>query len=251
MAGRANGVVRAVGSGERQHACLSLVPWEQGTRKGGALVNANRFALVALLAVVVVPGPFASAEEEPRASSVTPQPGLPYVFFNDAAMKRPARTGLDPQVNLDTGNTINDFAQHWTGRIAAPCAGPVHFRAEADNGLRSWIAGRLVIDASSEQGNQEGSATFAQEGALVPFECEFFQSSGVAFARLYWCWEGHPWELIPAVGVLSHRRRREARRSDVERRQGSRGRTGCAAREFEGLPVRARPAQDLGENRYA
>ena len=49
----------------------------------------------------------------------------------------------------------------------------------------------------SEEGPREGSITLDAEQPQ-PIELRFFQCGGTAFLKLYWSWEGHPKELIPA-----------------------------------------------------
>jgi hypothetical protein len=125
------------------------------------------------------------------------RPGLVWVFFNDAAARRPAGSGVDGQINLDTGSEIQDYARVWLGQIEAPVAGEVTFHAEADNGLRLHIAARRVIEGWV-QPVREGRFPFARAGERVPFRLDFYQDGGVAHVRLYWSWPGHARELVPA-----------------------------------------------------
>ena len=161
------------------------------------LLRTHAFIIGMLFAAIPVPyagAGAATAHEEMPFS----QAGLAWVFFHDAAMNRPDGTGVDGQVDLDTGSEINDYARVWLGQIKAPITGPVTFTAEADNGLRLWIGGATVIDGWSEDGAREGAFTFPTEGALLPLWLHFYQLGGTAYVRLYWSWENHPRELIPA-----------------------------------------------------
>ena len=131
------------------------------------------------------------------------QPGLVWVFFNGSNLTRPGDTGVDARVELDTGTAINDFSRVWTGRIAAPVQGRVAFTAEADNGCRVWIGDSLIIDGWAEDGPREGVFSFDDTGKAFPIRIEFFQNGGTAHMRLFWEWEGHARELIPAA-AFSH-----------------------------------------------
>ena len=131
------------------------------------------------------------------------QPGLVWVFFNGSNLTRPGDTGVDARVELDTGTAINDFSRVWTGRIAAPVQGKVAFTAEADNGCRVWIGDSLLIDGWAEDGPREGVFSFDDTGKAFPIRIEFFQNGGTAHMRLFWEWEGHARELIPAA-AFSH-----------------------------------------------
>ena len=159
--------------------------------------NVGRVALL-LVAVPCAWWPFAA--ESGAAQAEREQAGLAWVFFNDVAMRRPAEMGVDRQIRLDTGNTINDYARVWIGRVRAPRAGEVTFHAEADNGLRLWLGGRPVLDGWSKP-VREGTFAFARKGQRVPLLLHFFQLGGTAHLRLYWSWPGHPRELIPASAL--------------------------------------------------
>lgn len=125
------------------------------------------------------------------------EPGLVYVFFNGADFTRPAETGLDAQIDLDTGTTINDYSRLWLGSIVAPIEGEVTFSVEADNGCRLMISDNLVIDGWSEDGPREGTWRFASPHMLERLRLEHYQRGGTSHIRLYWQWPGHPRELVP------------------------------------------------------
>lgn len=131
------------------------------------------------------------------------QPGLAWVFFNGSNFTRPGDSGVDPEINLDTGTAINDFSRVWLGRIAAPVHGEVAFAAEADNGCRVWIGDSLIIDGCAEDGPRRGVFSFDEAGKPFPIRVEFFQSGGEARMRLFWEWEGQERELVPAA-AFSH-----------------------------------------------
>lgn len=139
------------------------------------------------------PGTESPAQERTRAF----QPGLVWVFFNDVGMRRPADMGIDPQVALDTGTTIRDYARIWLGWIKAPEAGPVTFLAEADNGLRLWLGDNLALDGWSAP-TREGTFVFTRQDELVSFRLAFHQDGGTAHVRLRWRWRDRPAELVPA-----------------------------------------------------
>ncbi|MBI5685886.1 MAG: hypothetical protein HZC54_12505 [Verrucomicrobia bacterium] len=129
-------------------------------------------------------------------NSDDPWPGLVYVQFHSAALSRPASSGVDAQVNLDTGSTINGYSRLWLGAVQVPAGGELTFSAEADNGCRLTVGGKLLIDDRSSA-VREGRLMVWQ-GELLPLRLEFFQNGGTAHMRLYWSWAGHARELIPA-----------------------------------------------------
>ena len=85
----------------------------------------------------------------------------------------------------------------WLGVIRAPISGEVTFHAEADNGLRLWLCGDLIIDGWSEKGQRNGIFSFQNQDAMVPIRLEFYQLGGDASMKLFWSWPGHSLELIP------------------------------------------------------
>jgi hypothetical protein len=124
------------------------------------------------------------------------RPGLAYVQFHSAALSRPASNGVDAQINHDTGSSINDYSRLWLGAVRAPISGELTFVAEADNGCRLTVGGKLLIDGWSRSA-REGRLV-VREGEWLPLRLEFFQNKGTAHMRLYWSWAGHARELIPA-----------------------------------------------------
>ena len=96
------------------------------------------------------------------------QPGLAWVFFNGSNFTRPGDSGVDPEINLDTGTAINDFSRVWLGRIAAPVHGEVAFAAEADNGCRVWIGDSLIIDGWAEDAPPPGSVLLRRGWDTLP-----------------------------------------------------------------------------------
>lgn len=129
------------------------------------------------------------------------RPGLVSVYFLSANLTRPHELSLHPQVNHDTGTTINDYSQLWLGSLQVPTDEEIVLAAEADNGCRLSLDGKTVIDGWSGPA-REGKIT-AHARQRLPLRLEFFQNGGTAHMRLYWSWRGHPRELVPA-SAFSH-----------------------------------------------
>ena len=71
------------------------------------------------------------------------RPGLAWMMFNRPWMGRvPAQTGVDQQIDTDTGTSIKDYGKAWYGLIRAPISGDLTIDAEADDGLRLRIGGK-------------------------------------------------------------------------------------------------------------
>jgi hypothetical protein len=125
------------------------------------------------------------------------KPGLAWIFYNTSDMTRPHSTGVDAQIDQDTGTEIDGCGKTWLGRIRAPIAGEVTVVVEADDGARVWVGGKQIIDAWTPQQVSEGLASFESEGQWLPLRVDYYQQGGVGFIRLYWTWPGRLLELIP------------------------------------------------------
>lgn len=121
--------------------------------------------------------------------------GLPYAFFHDASLTRLAAQGVDDQVNIElTG--YHDCSRLWLGNITFPVTGQVRLEAEAAQGLRLHLGGKLVLDGWAPDGVREATV-MATAGQPVPLRLEWYHLGGQAVMRLFWSWEGHPRELVP------------------------------------------------------
>ena len=126
------------------------------------------------------------------------EPGIPWAFFHDVHFTRSGGWGTDTRIDLDTGSSINDYSKRWIGFIQAPVRGRVTFQADADNGVRLWIAHELIVDGWRDGETAKGSFVFDREGVWLPIKVEFFQLGGKAHLRLAWSWEGHSSDVIPS-----------------------------------------------------
>ncbi|HUT31411.1 MAG TPA: LamG-like jellyroll fold domain-containing protein [Sedimentisphaerales bacterium] len=129
------------------------------------------------------------------------EPGLAWVQFHSADFQRPADVGVDSQVNVDTGTSINDYSRIWLGLLKVPTNAEVTVEAETDDGLRLWIGDECIIDGWYLGGERAGTFT-GGKGELLPIRLEYYQNGGQAFMRLYWSWACRQKELIPASAFL-------------------------------------------------
>jgi len=128
--------------------------------------------------------------------------GLVWVQFHSANFTRPAGTGVDSQVNVDTGTSINDYSRIWLGWLKVPTDAEVTVEAEADDGLRLRIGDECIIDGWHLGGERAGTF-ISRKGEVLPMRLEYYQNGGeAAFMRLYWRWACRATELIPASAFL-------------------------------------------------
>ena len=73
------------------------------------------------------------------------------------------------------------------------------FELVADDGVRLWVDGHLLIDQwviRSRQTKMRGEISLIA-GRQYPLKLEYFESSGKAFVSLYWQSDSQPREIIP------------------------------------------------------
>ena len=99
-------------------------------------VSKRARAICILAGVIASAGCVAASAEEPSL-----KPGLPWVQFHSPDFTRPAESGVDRQINLDTGRTIDGYSRIWMGLFKPPASGRVSLAAEA--GYHAYTSGRI------------------------------------------------------------------------------------------------------------
>jgi hypothetical protein len=84
----------------------------------------------------------------------------------------------------------NSFSTRWTGSFNLEL-GSYTFIARADDGVRVWLDGELIIDAWKDQGPTTYSATRAVSGGIHEIKMEYYDNCCGAVAQLRW-------EFIPS-----------------------------------------------------
>lgn len=114
-------------------------------------------------------------------------------FYNNMSLSgSPAFTACDSTVNYDwatagPGNGIgsDNFSVRWTGRF--PSSSGIHtFTATADDGIRVWIDGNLIIDAWVDQGPTTYQATLDLSEGEHLVQVEYYENGGGALAQFNW-----------------------------------------------------------------
>jgi hypothetical protein len=136
--------------------------------------------------------------------------GLLGEYFNDpnngSHFVTFVRGRLDPTVNFDwtsnspvTGVSVDNFSVRWTGQALAPVTGDYNFTTMADDGVRLWVNGQLLIDNWVDQAlTARTSAPVALvAGALYDIRMEYYEHGGLATGRLLWSYPGQAQIAIP------------------------------------------------------
>jgi hypothetical protein len=144
--------------------------------------------------------------------------GLVYVFFNQSNFQRPARYGVQREIDMDVEG--NDFAWLWLGKIRFPAGGEVKFLADADSGVNLFVGETTVIEGPTPDGPREGKIRVAEEQVL-PVRVEYFQMGGACRFRLEWEWEGRGPEPIPSSALWHEDKDVQFAEAIVEGRQST------------------------------
>jgi subtilisin family serine protease len=122
-------------------------------------------------------------------SSTTPTiPPSNAVAFNKLVLTR-----TDPTVNFDWGTgspqrkISNDtFAVRWTGQVETRYATEYVFSVEADDGIRVWVDGQLVLDYWFSQWVKRDSTPVALTAGRHDIQIDYFEGNQGARLMLYW-----------------------------------------------------------------
>lgn len=92
-----------------------------------------------------------------------------------------------------------DFVVRYIGHITAPTTGPISFIPLADDGIKLYIDGVLIVDDWYDKGG--GGSTSApivfEAGESKPIELYYYENGGGAWLHLYWNL-GEEWQIVPS-----------------------------------------------------
>jgi len=129
---------------------------------------------------------------------------------------------IDPTIDFDwvrntPGAPIreDDFTATWTGYLEPRFSEAYTFEAEADDGIRVWIADRLVVDqwdggeAPAGAEGLSGRGVRLAAGEKYPIRVEYFETKQNASAHLFWSSRSQTRVIIPQAQLFTSRRRTE------------------------------------------
>lgn len=114
-------------------------------------------------------------------------------YFNNRDLSgTPALVRNDRAIDFDWGNgspageiRADDFSVRWSRTLDLP-AGDYRFTATADDGVRVYVSGQLLINSWREQSPTTVTGDFPIRGGRVAVQMEYFEARGGASARLRW-----------------------------------------------------------------
>jgi beta-glucosidase len=121
--------------------------------------------------------------------------GLKAEFFANRKLEgAPVLTRDEKAVDFDWGmNTpapnvpADDFSARWTGKLIPPVSGKYRFGATADDGLRVYLDGKLIVEDWTEHAptTRTGEVTL-EAGGSYDLKFEYFEGRIGAVAKLVW-----------------------------------------------------------------
>jgi len=143
-------------------------------------------------------------EETTIAPGLPPAPPSPLVdacstgflgeyFDNPNLLGGPVLVRCDPVTFFDWGRgspapsvPVGSFSVRWSGRLTIPRDGSYAFAVRADDGVRLYVDGALLIDewhlTRGDTYTASRTLTAGQHGVVV----EYFQAAGEAYVRVDW-----------------------------------------------------------------
>lgn len=193
----ANGVVPASGlafSGTGANRTLTVTPaMATGTSTITVRVS-DGSAQASTSFVVTVAGP--------QVGSGT---GLAATYYSQPGFTGRAVQRVDQVIDFNwgiaapaSGIGADNWCVRWTGEVQAQYSQIYAFSATADDGVRLWVDGRLLIDAWKAQAATESTASITlNAGQRYEVVVEYYERTGNAVARLAWSSPSTPKQVIP------------------------------------------------------
>ncbi|MGH7215335.1 MAG: PA14 domain-containing protein, partial [Tepidisphaeraceae bacterium] len=148
----------------------------------------------------------------PSASPQPPPPGqgLSATYFDNANFTGNSVTHIDPGVNFDFGlgspapGIGNEtFSVRWQGQVVPQFSQTYTFHVRADDGVRLWVNGQLLVDDFTVHAARETSGSIALvAGQKYDIRLDFFDNFHHAVAELRWSSASTPKQIIPASALV-------------------------------------------------
>src|SRR3954447_7033747 len=140
-------------------------------------------------------------------AAARPGHGLRGEYFRGKTLKRLFLTRTDPQIDYAWTQTFphpalvqwgREFSVRWTGQLRPDHSERYTLIANADDGVRVWIGGQLVIDHWQDSAGADVTADVVLEkDRKYDLVVEYYNGPGEARATLSWSSPSTPREVIP------------------------------------------------------
>jgi len=138
--------------------------------------------------------------------------GLLGKYYNGTALNgTPLLTRIDTTINFELTYTHlplspapgvvpeDQYSVRWTGQVQPLYSDNYYFYTLADDGIRLWINGSLIIDNWTNQDATEkkSNAIPLDAGKKYDIMIEYYENTGAAVAMLYWSAHNTPKQIVP------------------------------------------------------
>ncbi|UQZ32243.1 hypothetical protein C2I18_00990 [Paenibacillus sp. PK3_47] len=131
--------------------------------------------------------------------------GLKGEYYDNSDLSKLKLTRTDSEVNFNWGASAphssmqgDTFSVRWTGTIKPKYSESYTFFLNADDGVRLWIDGRLILDKWLTQASELTSQTITlNAGHNYDIRIEYFENSGGATAILAWSSASQAKQVVP------------------------------------------------------
>jgi glucose/arabinose dehydrogenase len=131
--------------------------------------------------------------------------GLTATYYNNNNFTGTTVTRLDPMIDFAWGNgapapgiAADTFSVRWEGRVRADHSETYTFTTRADDGVRLWVDGQLLINNWPARWPLERSASIALVGGReYDIVMEYYENYATARASLLWSSPSTPRAVVP------------------------------------------------------
>jgi glucose/arabinose dehydrogenase len=143
-----------------------------------------------------------------RARPASPGIGLVGTYYDNADFTGAAMTRIDPTVSFNWGTGAppgmgaDTFSVRWTGQVQARATGTHTFYVSSDDGVRLWVAGKLVVDNWTDHFETEASGTIdLTAGQRYDVRLDYYEDVGAAEVKLSWSAPGVAKQIVPTSAL--------------------------------------------------
>ncbi len=132
--------------------------------------------------------------------------GLMAEYFSDFRLQRSIMTVKEPTIDFYLVNEkpyrqvpADKFTARWQGGLYSPYSGYYKFTVQADDGIRVWIDGKIMLDEWHAQMVESYNFSVQMtEGEMHTLKVEYLQLElRHAVAQLYWEYDGRRKTIVP------------------------------------------------------
>ncbi|MEO5821257.1 MAG: PQQ-dependent sugar dehydrogenase [Vicinamibacteraceae bacterium] len=131
--------------------------------------------------------------------------GLAATYYDNVDFTGTTVVRTDPTVNFDWASGspapaigVDTFSARWTGQVQPQFSETYTFYTQSDDGVRLWVNNVLLVNNWTDHALTENSGTIAlTAGQRYDIRMEFFETGGLATARLLWSSTSTPKAAVP------------------------------------------------------